>query len=425
MASAQENNEARAAKVSAKLARRTLLILTAVYGINNVDRQILGILVQPIKRDLGLSDTQLGLLTGLAFALFYAGLGLPVARLAERIGRKRVISGSVGIFALATALGATVASFAQLFLARMAVGIGEAGTTPASLSIIADLYPEKRRTGAMAVFTSGALIGLLFGFAIAGLVATRFGWRAAFLVSGIPGLVLAAMVALFVVDLRPVTIGTKPVWPMLAQVATERSFWWLCLCGALPLFTSAAMTSWMPAYVQRAFKVEAAFVGLLFGVGIGVLGTGITLFTGWLSDRLHSASNFGPLGIAGAGLLLAAGCYLGALSSASLVGLVIFLLPALGLSTVFQAPLLARVQGLAPPGERATITAIYMFVTSLLGLALGPLLVGAVSDHVGHGSPDGLRVGLMLALLANLAALPCLWLLAQSTQSSPDDAGSG
>jgi predicted MFS family arabinose efflux permease len=387
-------------------------LLTVIYGVNYIDRQLIGLFAESIKRDLRITDSALGLLSGLAFALFYASLGLPMARLAQRIGRRTVIGLSVGVFALATTLSAAVGSFGQLFAARLIVGVGEAGTTPASLSIIAELYPDGRRARAMAIFTTGALVGLLIGFVLAAEVAGRFGWRAGFLVAGLPGLALslAALKYLPHDGPRP-TAPQRSIWPVLSGLIKDRAFLCLCIAGGASLFTSSAVSSWMPAYFQRAYHAGLPLTGLTFGGGIGVVGAVLTLASGRLADWLDTRrAGLSLLMVAGA-LLLALILYLAALYSGSEVVFIALVLPALGLSTVWQAPLLARVQGIVDPIERPTATAAFMLVTSLLGLALGPVVVGFLSDRLGHGSSDGLRGALAISVFANLVAIGFLFAL--------------
>ena len=163
-----------------------------MFALNFMDRQILAVLAEPIKRDLALSDTQLGLLYGLAFAVFYSTLGIPLARLADRFDRARILTWSVALFSLMTALCGVAASYWQLLLARIGVGVGEAGTNPPSHSMIADLYPVDRRSTAMAIFALGPCLGVLLGFLVGGWLGQILGWRAAFLVAGVAGLVVAA-----------------------------------------------------------------------------------------------------------------------------------------------------------------------------------------------------------------------------------------
>nr|WP_254447819.1 MFS transporter [Sphingomonas sp. ID1715] len=184
------------------LSRRTLtlFLLTLTYFFSYMDRQILSILLEPIRADLKLSDTQLGLLTGLAFAVFYATLGIPVARLADRGNRRNIVAISLAVWSLFTALCGLAQNYVQLLLARIGVGVGEAGSSPPSHSMIADLYPPDRRAGAMAVYTSGVVLGGGFGTMIGGYLAHEYGWRLAIMAVGLPGLALAIIVRLFVVE---------------------------------------------------------------------------------------------------------------------------------------------------------------------------------------------------------------------------------
>jgi predicted MFS family arabinose efflux permease len=390
--------------------RAVLALLTAIYGLNYIDRQILGLLAQPIKHDLGLSDTSLGLLTGLAFALFYTSLGLAIARLAERGWRKTIIVSSVLIFSISTGAGGFAVNFWQLFATRVLVGVGEGGTTPASLAILSDLYSPERRAGAMAVFSVGAQIGILVGFVLGGFVAARFGWRAAFMVAGAPGLVLALLavkVVRFPLRSPPPISRTLPT--TIFSLLRRRSFALLCLAGGTILFCGNAVNSWMPAYLQREFGIGSQTIGLLYGLGLGVMGAGVTWITGKLADRLYVKSSTAPLLMAAIVTLLAMACILGVLWMPRIGAAIVLLLPGLSCMVVWQGPVLALIQGLAAEHERPTATATFLFIANIIGLGLGPLTVGLISDNIGRETAAGLRLGMSCALAVAPVSTLLLW----------------
>jgi predicted MFS family arabinose efflux permease len=387
-----------------------LALLTAIYGLNYIDRQILGLLAQPIKHELHLSDTSLGLLTGLAFALFYTSLGLVIARLAERGWCKSIIVGSVLIFSIATSGGACALNFWQLFASRILVGVGEGGTTPASLAILSNLYPAERRAGAMSVFSVGAQIGILIGFVLGGYVAARLGWRAALMVAGAPGLLLAALAARFIhFPLRHAAPVSRPLPAAVLSLLRRRSFALLCLAGGTILFCGNAVNSWMPAYLQREFGIGSQTVGLLYGLGLGVLGAVVTWVSGKLADRLYVKNSQAPLLMAASVTLLAMACILGVLWMPWIGAAVALLLPGLSCMVVWQGPVLALVQGLAQEHERPTATATFLFIANIIGLGLGPLTVGLISDAVGRETASGLRLGMSCALAAAPLSALLLW----------------
>jgi predicted MFS family arabinose efflux permease len=385
----------------------TLVLLTAVYGVNFIDRQIVGLLLEPIKHDLELSDTALGFLTGIAFAIFYTGCALPIARLAEVWRPKLLIAASVALFSVATAAGAFAMNYAQLLLARILVGVGEGGTTPASTAILARLYPEDRRTGVMAFWSTGAQVGVLIGYVVAAIIAARYGWRAGFIVAGVPGLLIALLVLKFVQDPEPKNaLRPRPIMVVLSELSRNRSFVLLCLAGGAALFAVNALVGWTPAYLQRAFHLSLPTVGWIFGVSVGVLGALTTWGSGRLADRFHKFGAGGPLLMAAASLLLYFCLQVGALWSPQAHLAIGLLVPGLALGLVWQGPVFALIQRLSAEGERPTAVALFVFVANAVGLGLGPLLVGLISDAVGHGTAAGLRIGITCALgAAPLAAI--------------------
>jgi predicted MFS family arabinose efflux permease len=379
-----------------------------------------GLLAEPIKRDLHLSDTAIGLMTGLAFALFYAGLGIPLARLAEKLGRRNVIGGSTALFSVFTAVGSLVTSYWQLLISRVLVGVGEAGTTPASLAIITEMYPQNRRVGAVAVFTVGAQFGLLFGIVLAGIIGARFGWRAAFLVSGLPGICLALLVRLVLPKEPKRQTAPANLIRNAAALFKQTNFWLLVIAGGSILFDTSAIASFLPAYLQRAQGLNLKDVSLLFGGAIGVFGVIVTLVSGRLGNALQSRGRAGPLAMSAVCLVVLSAFFMAGLWTKAVAPSCLFLFCGLSLTAVWQGPILSEVQDLASGASRATTTAIYIFFTSLTGLAFGPVAVGILSDLFGHGSAAGLRLALTIVLTVNLLAAAIIaWLAKRHRQGSP------
>nr|MBP6581059.1 MFS transporter [Sphingorhabdus sp.] len=274
--------------------RITLWVLLVVYIFNFLDRQIVNILAEPIKRDLGLSDTQIGLMTGIAFAAFYTFLGIPIARYADKptTNRVRLISVALVIWSGMTALCGMAQNFVQLLLARIGVGVGEAGCTPAAHSLIADLAPPEKRASAISFYSLGIPIGSLLGMLIGGLVADAYGWRTAFLVAGLPGILLAVIVLVVLRDPRfsaqmqaatpKPAISTQEA---LKEILKSRAFVLMAIAGAAAAFLSYGKATWTTIFFQRTHELSPGEVGFWFGIGGGIAGIAGTWAGGYLADR--------------------------------------------------------------------------------------------------------------------------------------------
>ena len=258
-----------------------LFILMSAYVFNFIDRQILSILQEPIKSELNLSDTQLGLLTGFAFAMFYVVMGLPVARWADHGIRRNIIALSVTVWSFFTAISGLVTSYTQLLLVRIGVGVGEAGCSPPSHSLISDIFPRQERATAIGIYTVGVNIGILLGFLIGGWINEFFGWRAAFFAVGLPGVLLALIIRFTLkeprrgrVDHRP-TSDTETV-PSLGEVFRLlwglRTFRHMALAAGLIAFAGYALLNWLPSFFIRVHGLSTGTVGTWFAMILGVGG---------------------------------------------------------------------------------------------------------------------------------------------------------
>lgn len=383
----------------------TLSILVGIYSINFMDRQLLAILAEAIKRDLGLSDTQIGLLYGFAFAALYATAGFPIARYADRADRARIVNWSLVAFSVMSAACGLAANYWQLIGARIGVAVGESGTNPPSHSIIADLYPLERRSTAMAAFSLGPNIGLLLAFAVGGWVGQIWGWRAAFLASGLCGLALAApsFMLLRDPDRGRSTARLPPFRAAVSVLFVRRSARHL-LAGAT-IFSVAvyAVVGWLPSMLVRSgFSLGVA--GSILALLLGVVGAAGTLLGGVFADRLGKHDPAWRLRVVGIVLLLMAPAWGAAFAvSEAMVMLILLALPC-ALLGFYLGPTFAMVQSLAPPDTRATAAAALLFLGNTVGLGLGPLAVGALSDALlPIAGQDSLRVALF-------AVVPlCLW----------------
>lgn len=364
----------------------TLAILTFVYVVNFVDRQLIGIVGQPMKAELGLSDTQLGLLGGVAFALFYTVLGLPIARVGERRSRVGIVAISLAVWSGMTALCGMAAGFPHLLLARIGVGIGEAGCAPPSQSLVADLYPADRRATALSLLSLGIPAGMLLGAVGGGWTAQTLGWRAAFIGLGLPGIALAAMIFLAVREpARGAFDSPSPSAASFGQVLrallARPAFVHMAAGASLASFAGYGLTSFAVPLIVRRYDLPlglaATGYGLVAGAGIG-LGIGLG---GWAADRLRVRSSASPGLVAMAGVLVAALLFQLALvqSTPAMLGLTA-IVPLIGAHLYF-GPTYGVTANSVGPRERATAAAILLMAMNAIGLGLGPLAVGMVSDH--------------------------------------------
>ena len=370
--------------------RVLLWLLLVVYIFNFIDRQIVNILAEPISRELGLSDTQIGLMTGIAFALFYAVLGLPIARYADRqsTNRGRLIAVALAFWSLATAVCGLAQNFVQLLVARMGVGIGEAGCTPAAHSLIADRVPPERRSSALAFYALGIPIGTLLGMMIGGYLADELGWRKAFFVVGLPGVLLAVVVAFVIRDNnRPTHASSASSGAMpaslrqsLTEVLRSRAYVLLLCAGSAASFLSYGKTTWTTIFFQRTHGLTPGEVGFYFGLFGGIAGIAGTLLGGWLADRFGRTNRRHVLTAPAIGMALAAPLAFAAYFVTRWeVALALLMLPTL-LNTLYYGPTYSSVQGLVPLRTRAIASALLLFGQNLIGLGLGPLFFGILSD---------------------------------------------
>ncbi|MBL8554851.1 MAG: MFS transporter [Phenylobacterium sp.] len=393
-----------------------LLLLIVVGTVNYVDRQILSVLAEPIRQDLGLSDTQLGLLTGLSFALFYGVMGVPAAMLADRHHRVRLVAAACLLWSAFTGACAFAGSFLHLALARFGVGIGEAGGTAPSLSILADYYPPRYRPAVIGLFTANGPLGVFVGASFGGWMAGQYGWRAAFLAVAAIGVVAALLLVLFVREpprggLDPASAAgpsrPMPLGPTLRVFMSRPALRWLLFASGVAAFVSTGMLSWIPAFLMRVQGMPLAEVARWFGpaaglcFGIGIAGGGALV--NWASRRSLRAYGWVP-GLAM--LLTGPTLALALLAPDWRTSLALMTVPMI-CSTIYVAPALALVQNLSPVAARATVTALVLLAFNIVGQGGGPLAVGMLSDGLaGRGAADPLRIAMIaLAPVAALSAL--------------------
>ena len=373
--------------------RLLLWTLLIVYIFNFLDRQIVSILAEPIKNDLGLSDTQVGLLTGLAFALFYVSLGIPIARYADRPKSNRVglIALSLVLWSGMTAASGFAQNFTQLLLARVGVGVGEAGCTPAAHSLISDAVPLARRASAIAFYGLGIPIGGLLGHVIGGFLADTLGWRRAFMVVGLPGVLLAAFVWLVLRDPRRGAIATAlraetmpvariSVREAFGELLGSRAFVYLAIAGGFVAFLGYGKGVWAGIYFIRSHGLSLSQVGLWLGLVAGLSGLFGTLLGGWLADRYGQTNKRHMLTAPAIGMAVAAPILFMAYNAADWRTAIVLLAIPTVLNSLYYGPTYALAQQLVAPQARAMATAVMLFAQNLIGLGLGPLFFGMLSD---------------------------------------------
>lgn len=414
-----------------------LTLLALVYTLSNLDRYLLGIVLPYIKAEMELSDTLLGLLSGAAFAIFYATLGLPIARLADRYSRKLIITVSLAIFSVMTVLSGLASSFAMLFVARIGVGIGEAGTSPASYSIISDCFEKERRSTAMGIMSLGSNVGLLLGFVAGGIIAANYGWRWAFIVAGIPGIILTLVMHFTMNEPPRGAMDEASLAPETKQVSTLEairtlmavpSYRHLVSGMALVLFAATGMLAWLPSLLDRSFGLGPDKSGLPIALIIITAGVVGTLFIGgMLADRLGKNDQRWVPRIAAIGTLVMAGGAIGVAFAPNLAWLwTAYCFVAVG-ATTFLAPSLSLSQLLAPVQLRATSGALALMIANLFGLGLGAPFIGLASDLLEpRFATQSLSMAFLLVPVAGSWAAfhywRCAQLLPQSISSQKDDA---
>jgi MFS family permease len=363
-----------------------LTLLLIAYIFNYLDRQILGILAGAIKADLHLSDTRFGLLSGPPFAIFYSLLGIPFACLADRTSRSRVIAAAVALWSAFTGLCGFAGSFWQLFIFRMGVGVGEAGGVAPSYALIADYFPRERRARALAIFSLGVPIGLALGTLMGAYIAAAISWRAAFYAMGAVGLVLAPIMLLFVRDAAksPANISAAPIGQVFPLIVRKPVFWLLAFAASFSSLSGYGLAVWTPSVFERSFGMglveRGQFIAslLLIGGCIGVFAGG------WLADRLGAADRGWYAKLPAIAWLITAPTFAaGLLSSNHIVAWLLLLIPN-ALNILWLGPVITAVQHLVPQRMRATASASFLLINNLIGLGVGPYLIGWLSDSLKH-----------------------------------------
>jgi len=374
--------------------RYALGVLLLGYISSYVDRQIMGVVLPAIKAEFLLADWQLGFLSGIAFAIFYATLGMPIAFLADRSSRRNIIAAAIAIWSLMTAACAFVTGFGSLAAARIGVGIGEAGSSPPSHSMIADMYPPEERNGALAIYALGVYIGTMIAFAVGAFVVSQYGWRAAFLLVGLPGLLIALLVR-FTLKEPPrgysdgvAAEAPKPIdWSELkGQIAggfrhiwSDRVSFHTIMGVTLISFVGYGGAVWGYSFFLRSFKMEVVETGIFLALMVGIFGPMGAILGGKLADRMGAKDPRWAPWIVAIAKIVAAPLILVFFLADKEIALWIYA-PMTVLGAFYLGPSFAMIQSRAPLHMRTTVSSIMLFILNIIGLGFGPQLVGIMSD---------------------------------------------
>lgn len=410
-----------------------MVLLVMIFA--NVDRTILAILVRPVKAEFALSDTQMGWLLGPAFAIVYSVLSLPIGRWADTVGvRRSIVSLCLALWSLFTAGTAFVTSYGQLFTARMGVGVGEAGATAPSVSMLSDYLPPSRRARGISVISIGAVIGMGLGMVVGGWIEERHGWRAAFLAAGLPGILLAVVFRLTIREpARGASEGrheaaNTPFLPMLRRLLGTRTYQFILVANGLSLLSAMGRNLWEPSFLVRSYGMSEFEAGSWYFMTSPVPSMFGIFLGGYLADRLGKQDRRWFLWIPALGQLASVPVLVAFLlwpaadrielpalfARLGLSGIPIgFVFSIFGsvLSSFFTAPLMATIQGVSPLRMRAFAAAISSLISTLVGLAAGPLLVGVLADHFAlRFGAEALRYSLLVPTIVPLLSAAVCWL---------------
>ena len=364
-----------------------MFILVVVYTFNFIDRQIVGILAVPIKADLGLSDTQLGAMGGLAFALFYTGLGIPIAMLADRRNRIWIMTIALTVWSAMTALCGITQNFWQLFLARLGVGVGEAGGVAPAYSLISDYFPPQQRARALSVYSFGIPIGSALGIVFGGIIATKIDWRFAFFAVGFGGLLIAPILKLTVAepirgqfDKVKSTSGAPSLKTIIGLLLGKPSFWLMSLGAAFSSMMGYGLFFWLPSFLVRSFGLALLDASLFYGALLLIGGIAGTWLGGSLADRFGATRRSAYVVVPAIAFLATVPFYVVAILSTNLIATFFAMLIPTALGLAWLGPVLSAIQHVVPANMRATASAIFLFINNLIGIGAGTMFLGMLSD---------------------------------------------
>jgi predicted MFS family arabinose efflux permease len=413
-------------KISLAYSYYVLGILFTVYVFNFIDRQVLAILLQPIKQDLQASDTAMGFLAGFAFVVFYTFAGIPIARFADRTSRRSVIAAGLAVWSAMTAASGLARSFTQLALARVGVGIGEAAGSPPAHSLLSDYFPPERRATALSIYATGVYVGAMIAFMAGGYIREHFGWRLVYLVVGLPGIPLALLVRMTVRELPrgfsesgPADTRVVGIGEVLRFLLSRRSFLYIAAGASCQSLGGYAILSWGPAFLERVHQMPVVEVGTWLGLCVGVGGSAGAYLGGKLADRLGSRDPSWYMRLPAMQAVLGVPFVAAFLLLQSPKLALICFFPFYFIANMYIGPMLAMTQGLVRLRMRATASAILLFILNMVGLGAGSFVVGFLNDQfAGRFGIEAIRYSLLaVALVGGLASLFFL----QASRTLPQD----
>ena len=384
-----------------------LAVLILVYIFNFIDRQILGILAPSIKAELNLSDADLGWLGGWAFAIFYTLMGVPIAMLADRFNRTWIITVSLAVWSGFTALCGTATGFWQLFLYRLGVGVGEAGGVAPAYSLISDYFPPQERSRALAAYSFGIPVGMALGILGGGLIAHQIGWRWAFIICGLVGLLLAPLLKLTVreparggLDGVARKVPAAGLGAVFSILKTKPSFWLLAFGASCSSIMGYGLAFWLPSFFQRSHGMSLVDTTLFFSAIVFMGGLAGIWLGGWLGDRLGAGNKANYARVPAFAFLISLPFFVGGVNvSDKALMFMLFIVPQ-ALSLLWAGPILSSVQHLVAPNMRATASAIFLFVNNLIGIGFGTWFLGRLSDFLrAEYGVDSLRYSILYCLV--------------------------
>jgi MFS family permease len=392
-----------------------LALLTAVYALNFLDRTIFNVLIEPIKKEFTLSDTTMGLLAGFGFVLFYSLLGIPIARVADRLSRRNIVALAFAFWSAMTFLCGMASSVASLAIARIGVGIGESAGTPASQSMIADLFDKNERPRALGIYAIGTYLGVFLGYFIGGYVNQHYGWRMAFFSAGLPGIALAAILWLTIAEPKrganAEVFTPEPIGPTLGFLASQKSFIIVLIGFCLTTYTNYATAAWIPPFMARVHHLSSAEIGTYAGTFKGLFGMAGTLVGGLMVAQISRRDDRWKLWAPAITSGLAGPVFALCLLTPDFATMVAALAATSFLVGFHLGPIFAIAQTVARPSMRALASAIILLTATCFGQGVGPLAVGMINDALKNDyGAEAVRYSLLSAALTTmLGALLFVW----------------